>query len=80
MHSLLQTARQSSVVEPAWSASFMFIRVLFNLSVQGDDEKNTVVLLGNKHKESSTFLPDEGTSEGRWVLQLPNGAWTQQEE
>ena len=48
--------------------------------MQDDDEKNIVVLLGNKCKESSTFLPGEGISEGRWVLRLASGAWTQQEE
>lgn len=48
--------------------------------MHGDGEKNTVVLQGNKHKENSTFLPGEWISEGRWVLWVANGAWTQQEE
>lgn len=48
--------------------------------MQCDDEKNTVVLMGTKRKESSTFLPGEGISEGRWMLWLANGAWTQREE
>lgn len=39
-------------------------------------KKNTIILLGNKCKGNSKFLPGERISEGRWVLCVANGVWT----